>query len=404
MLFDVDVSLLRRSSPEFAARKRSLFNLHCSAPQETDHTDTTHEGMKVILHPGASSTSSGYQRPKRGRTEDDIVPVDPTLLRQRSTQSGAEIKDPAPSKSWKLMRVAVQHRGGVRCIAVDPANDWFATGANDSRINVWDVAKGNLRLVLTGHKEAVRGLAVSCLSPYMFSCSDDHTVKCWDLERNQIIRDFHGHSKAVTSVAAHPSLDVVISGGGDATVRVWDLRTRTEVHVLRGHTDSVLCVAAQSSEPQVLSGGADCFVYLWDLAAGKPMTRLTRHKKPVRALAVHPIENTFVSCGTDNIRKWRLPLGEFMCNMRSTTSIEGNCRWSCASCSARDVLCVGSEDGALRFFQWQANLPFQQLQTKALPGSLECETVIHCCTFDRSGTRLMTGEGDSSVKTWKEVE
>jgi len=37
---------------------------------------------------------------------------------------------------WKLMRVISGHLGWVRSIAVDPSNEWFATGSGDRTIKV----------------------------------------------------------------------------------------------------------------------------------------------------------------------------------------------------------------------------------------------------------------------------
>lgn len=37
---------------------------------------------------------------------------------------------------WKLMRVISGHLGWVRAVAVDPSNEWFATGAGDRLIKV----------------------------------------------------------------------------------------------------------------------------------------------------------------------------------------------------------------------------------------------------------------------------
>ena len=89
---------------------------------------------------------------------------------------------------WKLMRVISGHLGWVRAVAVDPANQWFATGAGDRTIKIWDMASGALKLTLTGHISTIRGLAVSATSPYLFSAAEDKTVKCWDLEQNKVTR------------------------------------------------------------------------------------------------------------------------------------------------------------------------------------------------------------------------
>lgn len=74
---------------------------------------------------------------------------------------------------WKLMRVISGHLGWVRSVAVEPGNKWFATGAGDRVIKIWDLASGELRLSLTGHISTVRGLAVSSRHPYLFSCGED---------------------------------------------------------------------------------------------------------------------------------------------------------------------------------------------------------------------------------------
>lgn len=87
---------------------------------------------------------------------------------------------------WKLYRVIAGHLGWVRCVAVEPGNEWFATGAADRVIKIWDLATGQLKVSLTGHVSSVRGLAVSDRHPYLFSCGEDRQVKCWDLEYNKV--------------------------------------------------------------------------------------------------------------------------------------------------------------------------------------------------------------------------
>ena len=71
------------------------------------------------------------------------------------------------------MRVISGHLGWVRSVAVEPGNKWFATGAGDRVIKIWDLASGELKLSLTGHISTVRGLAVSSRHPYLFSCGED---------------------------------------------------------------------------------------------------------------------------------------------------------------------------------------------------------------------------------------
>ncbi len=121
---------------------------------------------------------------------------------------------------WKLYRVISGHLGWVRCIDVEPGNEWFATGSGDRLIKIWDLATGTLKLSLTGHISAVRGLAISSRHPYLFSCGEDKQVKCWDLEHNKVVRHYHGHLSACYALALHPTLDVLVTAGRDSVARV----------------------------------------------------------------------------------------------------------------------------------------------------------------------------------------
>lgn len=56
------------------------------------------------------------------------------LVRKKELESRQE--QPAFHPQWRLMRVISGHYGWVRSIAVEPNNQWFATGAGDHMIKV----------------------------------------------------------------------------------------------------------------------------------------------------------------------------------------------------------------------------------------------------------------------------
>ncbi|KAJ1333746.1 pleiotropic regulator 1 [Microdochium nivale] len=295
---------------------------------------------------------------------------------------------------WKLMRVISGHLGWVRALAVEPENQWFASGAGDRTIKIWDLATGNLRLTLTGHISTVRGLAVSPRHPYLFSCGEDKLVKCWDLETNRVIRHYHGHLSGVYALSLHPTLDVLVTGGRDGA-RVWDMRTRSNIHVLSGHAGAVADVKCQEADPQVITASLDSTVRLWDLAAGKTMSVLTHHKKGVRALAMHPTEFTFATGSTGSIKQWKCPEGAFMGNFEGHNAIINSLA------ANEDVLFSGGDNGSMSFWDWKTGHRFQALDSIAQPGSLDAEAGIMSATFDRTGMRLIVGETDKTIKIWK---
>lgn len=196
---------------------------------------------------------------------------------------------------WKLYRVISGHNGWVRCIDVDPTNNWFVTGSNDRVIKFWDLASGKLKLSLTGHINTVRAVVVSNRHPYLFSCGEDKQVKCWDLEQNKVVRHYHGHLSGVHTLTLHPTLDVIISGGRDCVGRVWDIRSKQQIMCLEGHNNTVSTIVSQEYTPQVITGSHDSTIKLWDLGTGRCMNTLTHHKKSIRSIFIHETEYSFVS-------------------------------------------------------------------------------------------------------------
>ncbi|XP_017885663.1 pleiotropic regulator 1 [Ceratina calcarata] len=318
------------------------------------------------------------------------------IAQQKKTPSMAKPKWHAP---WKLYRVISGHLGWVRCCAVEPGNEWFATGSADRVIKIWDLASGKLKVSLTGHISSVRGLAFSQRHPYLFSCGEDRQVKCWDLEYNKVIRHYHGHLSAVYSMALHPSIDVLVTAGRDSTGRVWDMRTKANVHTLVGHTNTVASVICQTAEPQIVTGSHDCTIRLWDLAAGKSRATLTNHKKSVRAVCFHPSLYMFASASPDNIKQWKCPEGKFIQNLSGHNAIV-----NCLAVNPDGVLVSGADNGTMHLWDWRTGYNFQRLQAPVQPGSMDSEAGVFSITFDMSGTRMITTEADKTIKVYKEDE
>ena len=159
---------------------------------------------------------------------------------------------------WKLYRVAAGHTGWVKCVAIEPNNEWFATGSNDRTIKIWDLATGKIKLTYTGHVAAVRDICISERHPYLFSAGEDKTVKCWDLEQNRVVRHYHGHLSAVNAVRMHPTLNMLFTAGRDCAVRVWDMRSRQNILNLSGHSGAIADMACQGVDPQIITASHDC--------------------------------------------------------------------------------------------------------------------------------------------------
>ena len=87
--------------------------------------------------------------PQPTKQQNSLVPVPHSsgtgalTIPQKKTPSMAKPKWHAP---WKLYRVIAGHLGWVRCCAVEPGNEWFATGSADRVIKVINVKKSKFYL------------------------------------------------------------------------------------------------------------------------------------------------------------------------------------------------------------------------------------------------------------------
>ena len=178
VLAAVELNKKKMASSEFKENMNSTNpDIDMDTIPEAPNTPLTHPSPAPTPPPSQSMalvpTGGG---PNIGSNQQALVPRKPPTMPK-----------PKWHPPWKLARVISGHLGWVRCVAVEPANEWFATGSNDRIIKIWDLASGQLKLSLTGHVSAVRGLAVSPRHPYLFSCGEDKQVKCWDLEYNKVI-------------------------------------------------------------------------------------------------------------------------------------------------------------------------------------------------------------------------
>ena len=125
------------------------------------------------------------------------------------------------------------------------------------------------------------------------------------------------------------------------------------------------------------------------------MVTLTHHKKSVRALAIHPTEYTFASAsaGGNNIKKWKCPEGTFVFNFSGHNAIINT-----LSVNSEGVFFSGGDNGTLTFWDWNTGTAFQNMDDIPQPGSLEAEAGVFCSTFDMTGTRLITGGADKTIK------
>lgn len=92
-----------------------------------------------------------------------------------------------------------------------------------ARPQLWDLAAGKVRSVLTHHKKGVR----SCIfhpreMSFMSGAADN--IKKWQLPEGQFLRNFRGHNAIINTLALNQD-NVVVSGADNGSMRFWDYKT-----------------------------------------------------------------------------------------------------------------------------------------------------------------------------------
>lgn len=312
----------------------------------------------------------------------------------------SELRPDSNIKMRPLRAIADAHEGWVRSCVVDPVtNSWFASGSADSTIKIWNLASSKLKATLTGHVLGVRSLVVSDRHPYLFSGSEDKSVRCWDLERTNSplgcqIREYHGHVGGIYAMALHPALDVLFTGGRDSVIRVWDIRSRVEAMVLTGHRSDISSIVSQIGDPQIISSSMDSTIRLWDLRKATTALTLAQHSKSVRLMIMHPQEMTICSAdATGDIKEWVIPSGDLLNDFGTKNGIIN----TLALNDTNNLLFAGYDDGKMEFYDYISGELILSTHSTPMSGS---ESPIYASTFDYLGLRMITCEGDKSIKIW----
>ena len=66
------------------------------------------------------------------------------------------------------------------------------------------------------------------------------------------------------------------------------------------------------------------------------------------------------------------------------------------------VVVSAADNGTLNFWDYNTGYTFQKAQTTVQPGSLDAENAIFATEFDLTGTRLITGEADKTIKIYRQ--
>ncbi|KAK9666312.1 hypothetical protein RND81_14G176600 [Saponaria officinalis] len=230
---------------------------------------------------------------------------------------------------WKSESYILKQQGhyfDVNCVAYSPDSQLLATGADDNKIKVWNVASGFCFVTFPEHTNAVTALHFMANNHSLLSASLDGTVRAWDLFRYRNFRTFTTpSSRQFVSLTADQSGEVICAGTLDSfEIFVWSMKTGRLLDVLSGHEAPVHGLMFSPTNAILASSSWDKTVRLWDVFEGKGSVETFQHVHDVLTVVYRPDGKQLASSTLDGLISFWDPLdGILMYTIEGRRDIAG---------------------------------------------------------------------------------
>lgn len=301
--------------------------------------------------------------------------------------------------------IFIQTLESALSVTFSPDGQCLATADTNGQVYLWDVAKGQLLLTLSGHRNWVWSVAFSPDGKTLASCSEDQTVRLWSRGTGACLNVLQGHTDWIWAVTFSPDGTLLASCSDDRTVRLWDAATGQLFKTLSGHKGQVGCVCFSPDGQLLASGGEDQTIRLWTVNTGQCMTVLQGHRQSVTSVAFSPDGQTLASGSHDQaIRLWSIPTGQMLqcfqghtnrvlsvafASQRLTETLTGTLT---GTDLAGYVLASSGEDQTIRLWHSGTGQPLRVLS--------EHTKSVTSIAFSPDHHTLASGSHDQTVRLW----
>jgi len=143
-------------------------------------------------------------------------------------------------------------------------NGELVAAATRGTIRIWGIKTGDLSKTLSSHRGVVHSIAFSAAGRYFASGAKDSVVKLWDTSLWVLKRSWRCESYSVLSVAFSNDERLLAVGSSDGVIRIWDTTSCELARLVNAGHISVHAVSFSPDNTLIASAGADETVRLWN--------------------------------------------------------------------------------------------------------------------------------------------
>ncbi|XP_024620709.1 WD repeat-containing protein 3 isoform X2 [Neophocaena asiaeorientalis asiaeorientalis] len=245
------------------------------------------------------------------------------------------------------------------CSFFVPGDRQVVIGTKTGKLQLYDLASGNLLETIDAHDGALWSLSLSPDQRGFVTGGADKSVKFWDFE---LVKDENSTQKRlsvkqtrtlqldeeVLCVSYSPNQKMLAVSLLDCTVKVFYVDTLKFFLSLYGHKLPVICMDISYDGALIATGSADRNVKIWGLDFGDCHKSLFAHDDSVMYLKFVPKSHLFFTAGKDHkIKQWDADKFEHI------QTLEGHHQeiWCLAVSPSGDYIVSSSHDKSLRLWE-----------------------------------------------------
>ena len=219
---------------------------------------------------------------------------------------------------------------------------WLATLGRDQTIRLW---QANTSHPLFGEfqvvGESAKSVTFSQDGRFLAAGDDSGRVQVWDLDRHRLSLVLEGHTTPVWGTAFSPDRQLLASGDRSGKIHLWNLLNGTSQRVINAHKGSIWSMAFDTSGSQLIST-SDQNIRIWQTDSGTLTNTLEPPSGQLTRATLSPNGKMLAGTTTDGkVWVWNLENGSVVRDIHAGDDVQ----WSAAfSPDMRHLALASSEE------------------------------------------------------------